>query len=194
MSPGRVLVTSFGPFGPYEKNPSQQVMEALCAKMPPSLQSLTTFENLPVSFAKVTARMRKWEGNLPHVLLHLGVAGSEKKLRLETLARNLAEGMDVDNCNPNAKPILDGGADLETSWPLMKLIRFQAEHPDEVRFSTNAGTYLCNYIYYLGLQMCRPHPGHHVLFVHVPDQPSEPEAIVIDDQASLILELLLDVL
>ena len=108
----------------------------------------------------------------PAIAVPSGVDTGESVIRLESLARNDAYGEDEagvfldEAIDPQGAPL------LESSLPLADLLEAldQAGHPAGI--SDNAGTYLCNYIFYLlmrRLEVDPPTPQSIGGFIHVPN-------------------------
>ena len=88
-----------------------------------------------------------------------GEAGSYKELTIEKCAHNISNGVDnVKEVRENSPILIDGAAELYTN------IDFSSFNED-IRFSEDAGKYLCNYSYYLVLNRFK---NTKALFIHVP--------------------------
>jgi len=120
-----VLITSFGPFGPFRENPSQLIMEELQRAIPREEQLSIQWAILPVSYREVDAFVQDTAQQPPDWAFHLGVAGGSRIIRLETLAQNLAKGADIHAHDPGGEPITLQGEDLGTTIPQAPLEAFQ---------------------------------------------------------------------
>lgn len=152
----QILVTGFGPFGDIATNPSQLLAQSCGAP----------HRILEVSFRAVDAFLNELSQMPAQRVLHIGVAGGAEKMRIEWVARNqIGDTPDVRNEKYGPGPIdANGPPNLAASlW----------SHPDFAQPcedwtpSVDAGTYLCNYVFYQALQRC---PQHRVGFLHVPPQ------------------------
>ena len=182
-----ILITSFGPFGGLEVNPSQQVMTEVAGQQAgrPGLR----FCCLPVGFAAVDAWVAGIREDSPGLLIHLGVARNCAQMRLGLQARNWAEGRDADGVDcPGREIVLNGPGRLSCSFPLDPLKELRQGQTERIVFSEDAGTYLCNYLYYRSLHRFGPQ-GIPVLFVHIAD-PGRPESPSVAEQASWVTSLL----
>jgi len=146
-------MTGFGPFGSVSQNPS-----ALLAS------SHAPHHILEVSFAAVDRFIasRPWEA-FDHLLL-MGVAGAEPRFRLERTARNyVGAAPDVRGVcrGPGAIDSSAPSAFYSTLWP-GPLLETDGEF---WRASDDAGSYLCNYLFFRALQHGS---GCRVGFLHVP--------------------------
>ncbi|MBS1706997.1 MAG: hypothetical protein JST40_14115 [Armatimonadetes bacterium] len=152
MKSQRIILTGFGPFGNIEDNPSSHLARALGAEYH------TRLEILEVSFEAVD-RFLEEVGEDFDALMSLGVAANRNSVCLERRARNeIGTQLDVLGRTRESK-IAPTGRDLSaTLWG-----RGDAKHR-LVRYSKDAGTYLCNYLLYESL---RRFPEKKVGFVHV---------------------------
>ncbi|HVL39227.1 MAG TPA: hypothetical protein VM328_07535 [Fimbriimonadaceae bacterium] len=151
-----IFVTGFGPFGDIADNPSSELARA--AGCP--------FEILEVSYRFVEDWLASLDLAAFETLLLIGVAAKADKMRIEMVARNTVGGTaDVRGevwgpmaiC-PRSAPQLSGSL-----WRDPELL---VETEDWVA-SVDAGTYLCNYVYFRALQRF---PDNRVGFLHVPRQ------------------------
>jgi pyroglutamyl-peptidase len=185
----RTLITSFGPFGDFGLNPSNQVMDVLQALIEkgetPGQEY--SFEKLNVSWEHVDAFISNTANDPFDLFIHLGVATGSDKMRIETKGRNSAEGKDVLDANPSFPTILAHTSDIVSILPMSELKEFVAKHP-EVVLSDNAGSYLCNYIYFRSLHTNGLKSK--VLFIHIADTINTPSAPKIELQADLVLQLI----
>ena len=185
----KTMITSFGPFHAFGVNPSNQVMEALRAKLSDGfpLGQTVVFETLDVSWAEVDHFIERHAGRPFDVYIHLGVATGSRHKRIETTGRNAAAGRDVEDAEPTSASILKSSSDIVASLPYKGLGEFVANHPDVV-ISDNAGSYLCNYIYFKSLHA---HGANaQVLFIHIADNTHDSTAPGIERQADLVLEII----
>jgi pyroglutamyl-peptidase len=151
-----VLVTGFGSFGEFEQNPT----EVLACGCP-------THHVLRVSFSAVDQFLAGLDLPEGCIWVQLGVSAKAKKLTFELAARNQnGVSADVDGITKPGEiepgpPVL-----LGTLWDQA----IQDSLPFDFEVSSDAGGYLCNYLYYRSL---RRFPHARIGFLHVP-----PETIV----------------
>jgi pyroglutamyl-peptidase len=149
-----LLVTGFGPFLSVDENPSALLAE----------KSGFPHHVLEVSFAAVDAFLEQLDSNSFDRLLMIGVARGAEKMRIELVARNLiGETPDVLDVVQGPGPI-DPTAPAQlggTLWRSPSLLN----ETDHWIPSVDAGTYLCNYIYFRALQAF---PNKEIGFLHVP--------------------------
>lgn len=166
----RWIVTGFGPFLSHAENPSARLAETLGKP----------FRVLEVSYAAVDRFLSEINPDSFDTLVGLGLNARARKINLERFGRNqLGKVADVRGCLPEKHQIVDGGPALlpATLWAG----RAKSLAP-QVRYSTSAGSYLCNYLLYEAL---RRFPEKRVGFIHVPLFSRLDEAT----QRSLILDL-----
>lgn len=171
---GRTLVTGFGPFPGVEDNPSAALAR----------ESGEGHRILEVSYEAAEAFVRDVDAGSFDRLLLIGVAASRDHLSLELFARNgCGRAPDVTGC-------VRAGRILDDSPLLLPTTLFEPEASAQIiageprlRFSLDAGGYLCNFIYYRCLAAF---PSKRIGFLHVPP----PDRIGIEEQSSLVRRVL----
>jgi pyrrolidone-carboxylate peptidase len=185
----KILVTSFGPFNNFNTNPSNQIMLRLKERI--NLYSPTldyfTFETIDVSWRSVSEFIDAKKNEVFDIIIHLGVASNENKLRIETCGQNIQSGMDIENISPNGHEIIKNESNLNTNISIEILNDFVAKN-EYVSISMDAGSYLCNYLYYNSLYFLGKKSL--VLFIHTADTQNQPTAPNIDYQSEIILKLI----
>ena len=162
-----VLLTGFGPFPNHPVNVSWEIVKEI-----KSLWSNANFNleirEIPVVYSTVTSYVPKLYDELrPALCVHFGVNGYTP-IKLESHGRN--EGYiyaDVTGKTPPGNVCLPGGpSSLETTVDLDSVCdRYRkVETEVEIKTSSDADLYLCEFIYYMSLSQERAP----VLFVHVP--------------------------
>jgi len=185
----KTLITSFGPFHDFGINPSNEVMELLMARIQQdgTPKHEYAFELLEVSWEHVDHFIHTLPKGSFDFFIHLGVATGSSKMRIETTGRNASAGKDVFAVEPAFDKINASGFDIVSPLPLGRFHEFATEHED-VMLSNNAGSFLCNYIYFKSL---RAHGAKaQVLFIHIADSMNEPSAPGIERQADLVQEII----
>jgi len=181
-------VTGFGPFHGVDNNPTTQLVNDLPSyvqKFPLNSQgsaielaSCNVFETSAVgALTQLTDILQKHqiakERNEVIVFLHLGVNDRAEGFSLEKRGVNEATFRvpDEQGWNPLKQPIHPSRRDitheLVTTLPIeeLKNVLHKDNTPTEV--STDAGRFLCNYIYYQSLHFSTLNKTHS-LFLHVP--------------------------
>ncbi len=139
----RTLVTGFGPFRNVLENPSE-----LLAK-----SSGRPFEVLEVSYEAADDFVATINPFAYDNLLLLGVAGDRSQVSLELEAQNLRSGADVRGASTDGLIETEGPDRLKSTMWSQELVEYlKIEYPHDIALSWDAGTYLCNYIYYKALR------------------------------------------
>lgn len=177
--PHVALMTGFEPFGGYDTNPSWEALlplhEVLVAGL--DVRALQIPVEWDVSWDLLSAEMDRLS---PRVVVGTGMAGSVS-YRLETLAQNLEEGEDNAGVNRDGEPVVEGAPDtLDTLLPVDQVAQAVEDAGWVTYTSDNAGTYLCNFIFYH--LVWEATQGRDILtgFVHVPPAPYEGSMTVED--------------
>jgi pyroglutamyl-peptidase len=187
-----VLITGFGPFPGAPFNPTGALAEQLGRLRRPALADVarrvhvfrTSYAAVDVELPRLIAR------HAPDVLLLFGLAARTPYLRVETRARNAVSALvpDVGGQLRQTRSIRPGAAAaLVGRAPFQKLISVARAARAPVRASRNAGAYLCNYVYWRGIEARPRNKVPLVVFVHVPlvARPSHPRTgrhrLTLDD-------------
>jgi pyroglutamyl-peptidase len=185
----RILVTSFGPFNNFEINPSNQIMLSLKKRVDLSSPPLDyfKFETIEVSWRNVSKFIEANKNEVFDFIIHLGVATNESKMRIETCGKNVQSGTDIDNICFDGNEIVKNQSNLNTNVSNEILSNFVSQY-ESISISTDAGSYLCNYLYFKSLYFL----GNKslVLFVHTADTQNQPTAPSIDRQSEIIFSLI----
>ncbi len=182
----RILLTGFEPFGEFQANPSQAIVEQLAAGQDAERGYDLCTAILPVAYGESGKRIQALLAETrPDAVLLLGVAGKRSSISLERVALNLDEAPKPDNRGEMAAgtPILpDGPVGYWSTLPLERLRAVLAEHGIPVAMSHDAGAYLCNHVFYVARHTLesegRPIPCG---FIHVP--PMAEQARTEDERA-----------
>jgi pyroglutamyl-peptidase len=178
MARPRILLTGFGPFPGAAENPSAWLVEALAERHPsPRLGCGLHTEVLPTEWAEVATRgPRLVHQHRPRLILHLGLSRPARGFRIERSAHNLIQSReDARGVLPITSTILDCGLRrLDTGVPASRLAAHLRLQRIPAVASRSAGTYLCNYLYYLSLDRARQQEAScDVCFVHIPPGPRQ---------------------
>lgn len=193
----RVLVTGFGAFPGAPFNPTTRLAQDLVAVRRPGLANVVRIahvfetsytaveQGLPALFAEVR----------PNVVLLFGLAMRTPYLRVETRARNRRSPVfaDARGCHPACDLITPGASrTMRGNAPHHRLATAARAAGVPVRLSFDAGSYLCNYVYWRALELTiRNKPL--VQFVHVPlvRHRAEGGGITFDDLIRVGVEMLM---
>ena len=174
----RVLITGFGPFPGAAENSSAWLVEALTGTHPSSRPECDIHaEVLPTEWAEV-AKLgpRLVQRHRPRLILHLGLSKRAREFRIERSAHNLIDlREDARGVFPGRRTILDRAEGrLYTAIPTSQLAKHLRTQDLPAVASRSAGTYLCNYLYYLSLHWARRQDeACDVCFVHLPPGPRQ---------------------
>lgn len=204
-----VWITSFEPFSGRSRNGSEELAR--------SFQSLWTdsffttdrgsvvklrFYPVPVAYRRIDAVVQNiyetatQQGQSPVAILAMGEAGDS--FRLETVAKNLDHTRSFDNERVRRLnfPINPRGPwELNTNFQFDK---FMTESRNKfnlpLRLSDDAGTFLCNHLYYRLLELSVP--SSPVVFLHVPivDKMSNHDIGLMQENGIRIMRRLLNAL
>jgi pyroglutamyl-peptidase len=165
-----VLITGFGPFPGAPVNPTGPLVARLGARRRPALADVARIVHVfRTSYAAVDAELPALIArHRPDVLLMFGLAARTPYLRIETRARNAVSSLVPDAAGRMLRTagIRPGQPALAGRAPFQKLLGAARAVRVPARLSRDAGSYLCNYAYWLGLEAARN--GSVVAFVHVP--------------------------
>jgi pyroglutamyl-peptidase len=175
MSPPRirVAVAGFGPFPGVPRNPSGEIARAL-ARRPRFRTAGVILDTavFPTAYGAAQAGLEKLLAKSPAAVVLFGVAGGAKHIRVETRAHNRVSILHPDHMRfvPTSRKLSSGGA------PVLKLrgsaLRMRAairQSGSRAELSINAGSYLCNAVFYRALAAAAAHrPPPLTYFIHVP--------------------------
>lgn len=154
----KILVSYFAPFGILPTNSSFEVAKRI------DMANVDKIE-LEVKYQKDFKTLMNATFNKDYdYILMLGQARGRDHISLESRATNLnnPKAADNDNFYPNEEIIEGGSHYLYTKVDIEGII--SKINKEIVSISKNAGSYLCNYIYYLCLNEIKI-PS---LFIHLP--------------------------
>ena len=169
-----VLITGFGPFPGAPFNPTEGLVRRLGMRRRPAFADIervthvfrTSYAAVDVELPDLIARHE------PDVLLMFGLAARTPHVRIETRARNATTALvpDVGGRMLRRTGIRPGeAAALAGRAPFQKLVSAVRGARLRARLSHDAGAYLCNYVYWHGIEAkSRKRPIPVVAFVHVP--------------------------
>ena len=129
----------------------------------------------------------------PRLILHLGLNTRARAFRIERSAHNLvAKKQDARGAFPLRSAILPRGLPrIDTPLPAARLAKHLRSHGLPAVASRSAGSYLCNFLFYLSLDWAlRQEDRCDVCFVHVPPRTVLCETDLLRG-AKLILDYLL---
>ena len=190
-SAGRtLLLTGFGPFGPYETNPAWETARALDGRLFGDARVVAA--RLDVTYEDAPEQLRQaLEAHRPDLVVCLGVAPGPA-LRLERFAHNRDTSAQPDNAGVvHEDRVIRAGAPerLATRLPVDRLLEaLRSAGIEEVVTSDDAGGYLCNHVFYRLLD--EVDPSKVAGFVHVPPREGPWDAARLERAVRVILETL----
>lgn len=161
-----MLVTGFDPFGRLHHNPSARLVEYLRAEFGGRIETAI----LPTSYRRAWTELQALlEARNPTALLMFGYTHDATGLRLEKYARNRDNARAIDNDGQlGTTPIVSGAPARLVSTVALPVFEYLLAKGAPVTFSTNAGGYVCNHLYYrVLLQREAALSPRSTLFVHV---------------------------
>ena len=176
----RVLITGFGAFPGVRSNPTAQLAAELAAVRRPGLENVVRIAHVfETSYTAVERALPAVLAEVsPDVVLLFGLATRTPYLRIETRALNRRSALfaDVRGCHPTNVAITPcAPVAMRGNAPHQGLAVAARRAGVPARLSHNAGTYLCNYVYWRALELTERQPL--VQFVHVPTVRCEPAGI-----------------
>lgn len=169
----RVLITGFGPFPGAPWNPTEALVRRLVRLRRPAFSDVELSGHIfPVTYSAVDTQLSDLLASKhPDALLMFGLAGRTKHVRIETRARNVISTRwpAADGTYSDAAVIASTRDALPFGPNTTALLRRASASGIDARLSRNAGSYLCNYLSWRGIEATRQPKGPRVsAFVHVP--------------------------
>ncbi len=172
---GPVLLCAFEPFGPWERNSTEEVT-AGAAKALRADGLHVERRTLPVALADALPLVASTLAELtPLAVVATGLAGKRTAVNVERVALNVADFRIPDNAGaqPRGVPLVPGAPE---AWLIgfdpHALVAAVRDAGADVALSNSAGTFLCNAVYYEVLRRTRP-AGIPAVFLHLPPLPGE---------------------
>ena len=172
-----IYLTGYGPFQEIKENPAQLVVEDLFknkSKFETEKTKILYSQIFEVKTEYVDENKKKVfdlikENNTSkdtlHIIISYGVADNRKNISIETLCENYIYDLKKDEIiNENNPKYLYSKAAVKT---LVKGINKTNDF--YCKYSCNAGTYLCNYMYYSTINNYKNDDNVMSLFVHIPN-------------------------
>jgi len=167
-----LLLLAFGPFGPWAENSTGEVSAAAASRLR-ERGVVVDHRVLPTSLDAVRSLVTQARVVPPRAILACGLSAKSPSVQIERSARNLADfGIpDVAGLQPSGELLVEGAPE-KLHGPLADeslLRRVRAAGAPAV-LSNDAGTYICNALYFSLLDGLVP-LGSVVLFMHLPPLP-----------------------
>jgi len=167
-----ILITGFDRFPGAPINPSGPVATCLARRRRPALAGTRRIAH--VFATRYDAVDRELPALLtrekPDIIVMFGVAARSHRVRIEERARNrIALLPDAGGYRPPNHIIAPHRDALRNPLPTARLVKAARASGVAAAPSRNAGTYLCNYVYWRALEAAaRPDGPSFVIFIHLP--------------------------
>ncbi|KAG7216075.1 hypothetical protein INR49_007827 [Caranx melampygus] len=161
-----VVITGFGPFRQFLLNPSWKAAQGL-KLVGLGKRTDVYIKEVPVVYTKAEQIIADiWQTLNPKFAVHLGVARGSSVIILEQTGKNSGyRDRDVCGLCPEGHCCVDGGPEKLCSVVNMRAVSKPLRKAGmEVIHSTDAGRYLCDFVYYCSLY----HGQGRAALIHVP--------------------------
>lgn len=173
-----LLVTGFGPFPGWDRNPTPVMVRAIARQRLPGWRIVphvfnTVYAEVARDLPALIARHR------PEGVLLFGLAGRSGHVRVERFAHNVTTRRVRDAAGAfhvSADIVAGGPWRMATGFRTGRLVHALRRAGVDARSSISAGEYLCNFAYWLALEAVSRGETRLALFVHVPLPPRSPRA------------------
>ena len=168
----QIIMTAFEPFGNFTINSSYKGLQNLES-------DFVTKVVLPVSYPDAYMKLKPFIKNNDFIVL-LGMAANRKMISIEERAKNILSFRIPDN---NGNIIKDQPIDadkdeyLYSKVDIDSLINSLNQSKEICYKSTDAGEYICNYLYF---EVLNNH-SNQCIFVHIPNYQTDDEYIHLND-------------
>jgi pyroglutamyl-peptidase len=167
-----LLLTGFGPFPGAPFNPSGPLVHKLARIRRPAFSGTRLIAHVfPTRYRAVDDDLPKLIAqHHPDAILMFGLATRSRHVRIETQARNTLSAFPDAAGHVAASSTIESGTRtrLPIRAPRAALLHAARSCRIPARLSRDAGRYLCNYLYWRGLEAAAPAPGV-VVFIHIPN-------------------------
>lgn len=156
----RIIISAFNEFGSVNDSSTKYALSHA------TLPSHITKEYLSVDLNKTKEELCQIFSSNPELYIMLGQSGKDDKIHIERYARNILNFRIEDNGGnkPIDEEIIKGAPSiLETKIDIESLNNYLNENKIPSELSEDAGSFICNYSYYLALNS-----GVNAIFIHFP--------------------------
>ena len=175
MTPTRILLTGFEPFGGSDINPSWEAVRALGGAPPPGVD--LHIRRLPCAYGATDAALiRALDDTAPDWTLLSGQAGGRAAIGLERFALNLDDTATADNAgivHVDHTIVGHGPLAYAATLPLKAMAAALREAGLPAELSSTAGHFLCNRAFYLLMHALHDTPARRGGFIHLPHLPQQ---------------------
>jgi pyroglutamyl-peptidase len=185
----RVLFTAFGPFGSFLTNPSEVALKSISGRHNVATHCFRT------SYQEVARDLplllRKYS---PEVVVAFGLASNANAVRLERVAKNTSKNsvVDVDG-QVHKGSVVEGGPEaLHSTLPIEQLLSMFTSQNIHAESSSDAGGYVCNFLFYLLQSLAVEFKIAKSGLVHLPDPDQYRQAFGVEINLSNIMRMVAD--
>ena len=171
-----IYLTGYGPFQTIKENPAEIVSNFIFdnkGKLNTLNTSILYNQIFKVKTEDVDENINKLfnyveknnvDKNTLHIIVSFGVAQNRPVNTIETLAQNYIYDLIKDQKINESNPEL-----FYSKNPVKSIVKgIQKMNEIKCKYSNDAGTYLCNYMYYTTLTKCLNDENICSLFIHIP--------------------------
>jgi len=166
------LLLAFGPFGSWVENSTDEVSAAAAIRLRAG-GTVVERRVLPTSLVAVRSLVAEVRADPPKAVLACGLSAKSPSVQIERAARNLADFRipDVAGLQPSGELLVEGAPEqLFSPFADDSLLRSIRAAGVPAVFSDDAGTYICNALYFSLLDGLAPSRAA-ALFLHLPPLP-----------------------
>jgi pyroglutamyl-peptidase len=168
----KLLLLAFGPFGPWLQNSTEDVSAVAAARL---IERGFGVERriLDTSLLSVRLVLDDVRRTPPLAVLACGLSANKSSVQIERYARNRADFRipDVDGVQPVGQAVIEGAPErLCSEIADESLLQHMRDSGVPAMLSENAGSYVCNALYFSLLDALAP-MGLRGLFIHLPPLP-----------------------
>lgn len=165
-----VLLTGFDPFDGDADNPSWQAARLLHGRQVAGHRIVA--RELPTEFGTSLKALRSYiHHTKPTLVLGTGVAANRHAISIERIAINVDDARIPDHagCQPVDSAVCAGApAAYFSTLPIKAMLAALQGEGIPAEVSQNAGTFVCNHVFYGLMHALRKQPATRAGFVHVP--------------------------
>lgn len=178
----KILVTGFDPFGSLKSNISGELATNIDGNS--FLDTKIVGRVLRTSFESVSQDLPRILTSIsPTLVVMLGLDASGSNVKLETQAHNTVQSFIPDNDGALVSDLhiqADGPAVISTIVDTSFVKNYLHRNNISCSISTNAGTFVCNYAYYLALYELTLNKNIPVIFTHIPTSIENADSVVLN--------------
>ncbi|RLE54523.1 MAG: pyroglutamyl-peptidase I [Thermoprotei archaeon] len=166
-----VLILGFSSWGREKVNPSEYIAKELDGRK--ILDHTVLGRSIPVSYKFVRNEVPKLLTDIrPKVAIGIGLRPTSTEMYIERVALNIvdSEEKDIDGVELVDVPVVENGPPAYfTNAPVKEIVNELRRSGVPARVSYCAGTFLCNYLYYIMLHTVNTEKLNTICcFIHIP--------------------------